>query len=35
MEKLAIPEQKLHVVYYGIHPQIFYPASPTERAILR
>ena len=35
MEKLAITEQKLHVVYYGIDTQIFYPASPTERTILR
>jgi glycosyltransferase involved in cell wall biosynthesis len=35
VEKLAIPEQKLHVVYYGIDPQVFYPATPTERSILR
>ncbi len=35
IEKLAIPEEKIQVIYYGIDPQIFYPASPTERAILR
>lgn len=35
IKKLAIPEQKLHVVYYGIDPQIFYPATSAERAVLR
>jgi glycosyltransferase involved in cell wall biosynthesis len=35
MEKLAIPEEKLHVVYYGIDSHVFYPATPAERAILR
>ncbi|WP_071191164.1 glycosyltransferase family 4 protein [Trichormus sp. NMC-1] len=35
IEKLAIPEQKLHTVYYGIEPQIFYPATPEERIALR
>jgi glycosyltransferase involved in cell wall biosynthesis len=35
MEKLAIPEQKLHKVYYGIDSQTFYPATQPERALLR
>lgn len=35
MDKLAIPEHKLHTVYYGIDPQIFYPATPAQRAALR
>ncbi|MBD2692158.1 glycosyltransferase family 4 protein [Anabaena catenula] len=35
IEKLAIPEQKLHTVYYGIDPQVFYPATPEERIALR
>jgi glycosyltransferase involved in cell wall biosynthesis len=35
IEKLAIPEQKLHTVYYGIDPQVFYPAIPEERIALR
>ncbi|MBF2005173.1 MAG: glycosyltransferase family 4 protein [Chlorogloeopsis fritschii C42_A2020_084] len=35
IEKLEIPEHKLHVVYYGIDPQIFYPATQQERTALR
>ncbi|MEA5581263.1 glycosyltransferase family 4 protein [Nodularia harveyana UHCC-0300] len=35
MEKLAIPEQKLHTVYYGIDPQVFYPPTPEQRIALR
>ncbi len=35
IEKLAIPEQRLHRVYYGIDPQIFYPATLRERTELR
>ncbi|MEA5575968.1 glycosyltransferase family 4 protein [Anabaena sp. UHCC 0451] len=35
IDKLAIPEQKLHKVYYGIEPQIFHPVTPAEKAALR
>ncbi|WP_016951918.1 glycosyltransferase family 4 protein [Anabaena sp. PCC 7108] len=35
IEKLAISEQKLHTVYYGIEPQVFYPVTPEEKAALR
>ena len=35
IEKLAVPEQKLHRVYYGIDPQTFYPATQQERGVLR
>ena len=35
MEKLAIPEPKIHTVYCGIDPQVFYPATPQERIALR
>ena len=41
IEKLAIPTesydapQKIHTVYYGIEPQLFYPANPQERTELR
>lgn len=35
LEKLAIPEQRLHKVYYGIDPQTFYPATQQERTELR
>lgn len=35
VEKLAIPEQRIHRVYYGIEPHIFYPATPQERTELR
>ncbi len=35
MEKLAIPEQKLHRVYYGIDPQTFYPVNLQEKIALR
>ncbi|MBD2214890.1 glycosyltransferase family 4 protein [Nostoc linckia FACHB-104] len=35
IEKLAVPEQKLHRVYYGIDSQTFYPATQQERAVLR
>ncbi|MBD2503656.1 glycosyltransferase family 4 protein [Anabaena azotica] len=35
IEKLAIPEQKLHTVYYGIDSQIFYPVTQQERTLLR
>ncbi|MFQ4146234.1 glycosyltransferase family 4 protein [Chlorogloeopsis sp. ULAP02] len=35
IKKLKIPEDKLHVVYYGIDPQIFYPVTQQERTALR
>lgn len=35
IEKLAIAPDKIHTVYYGIDPQIFYPAMPQERTELR
>jgi len=35
MEKLAIPEEKIQVIYYGIDPQSFYPATSAEKAMLR
>ncbi len=35
MEKLAIPEARIHRIYYGTDPQIFYPATPQERTELR
>jgi len=31
IEQLGIPEERIHRVYYGIEPQIFYPATPQER----
>jgi hypothetical protein len=34
MDKLAVPEHKLHTVYYGIYPEIFYPGTPAKRAAL-
>jgi len=35
IEKLAIPEQRIHRVYYGIEPEIFYPPTSQERTELR
>lgn len=35
IQKLAIPEQKIHTVYYGIDPQVFYPVTPATKALLR
>jgi glycosyltransferase involved in cell wall biosynthesis len=35
VEKLDIPEQGLHRVYYGVDPEIFYPPTPQERTELR
>lgn len=35
IDKLAVPEQKLHRVYYGIDSQTFYPATQQERTVLR
>ncbi|MEH1899532.1 MAG: glycosyltransferase family 4 protein [Nostoc sp.] len=35
MERLGIPGQRLHKVYYGIDPQVFYPATQKERVALR
>ncbi len=35
IDKSAIPEQKLHRVYYGIDSQTFYPATQQDRAVLR
>jgi glycosyltransferase involved in cell wall biosynthesis len=35
VEKLAIPEQRIHRVYYGTEPQVFHPATPQERKKLR
>jgi len=34
-DKLAIPAKKLHRVYYGIDPQVFYPATMAERIVIR
>ncbi len=35
IEKLGIPQKRFHRIYYGIDPQIFYPATPQERTQLR
>jgi glycosyltransferase involved in cell wall biosynthesis len=35
IERLSISPQQIHLVYYGIEPQFFYPATPQERAELR
>lgn len=35
VEKLAIPDERIHCVYYGIDPQTFYPVTPDERVKLR
>jgi glycosyltransferase involved in cell wall biosynthesis len=35
IEKLGIAEQRIHRVYYGTEPQVFYPATPQERTELR
>lgn len=35
IEKLSIPSERIHKVYYGIDPQVFYPATPQERTQLR
>jgi len=35
IEKLSIPSERIHKVYYGIDPQIFYPATLSERTQLR
>lgn len=35
IKNLAIPDERIHCVYYGIDPQLFYPATPDERAKLR
>lgn len=35
IEKLSIPSERIHKVYYGIEPQVFYPATPQERTQLR
>ncbi|WP_373527900.1 glycosyltransferase family 4 protein [Nostoc sp.] len=35
IEKLSIPQQRLYRIYYGIDPQIFYPATPQQRTELR
>jgi glycosyltransferase involved in cell wall biosynthesis len=35
IERLAIPEQRIHRVYYGTEPHIFYPATALERTELR
>ncbi|WGV29003.1 glycosyltransferase family 4 protein [Halotia branconii] len=35
VEKLGIAEQRLHKVYYGIDPQVFFPATQQERVALR
>jgi len=35
IQKLAISEQKIHKVYYGIDPRIFYPATSEEKILLR
>jgi glycosyltransferase involved in cell wall biosynthesis len=35
IEKLSISSERIHRVYYGIDPQIFYPATLSERSQLR
>jgi len=35
IEKLGIPQQRLYRIYYGIDPQIFYPATPQQQTELR
>jgi glycosyltransferase involved in cell wall biosynthesis len=35
IEKISIPPERIHKVYYGIDPQVFYPATPQERTQLR
>ncbi|HEY9607029.1 MAG TPA: glycosyltransferase family 4 protein [Allocoleopsis sp.] len=35
VETLAIPEQRIHRIYYGTEPQVFHPATPQERKQLR
>ncbi len=35
IERLKIPEKRIHRVYYGTEPQIFYPATSQQRAELR
>ncbi len=35
IEKLSIPSERIHKVYYGIDPQVFYPATLSERTQLR
>jgi len=35
IENLAIPREKIHRVYYGIDPQVFYPATKEKRDTLR
>jgi len=34
-DHLAIPANKITKVYYGIDPDIFYPAHPTEQRVIR
>ncbi|MEH1843478.1 MAG: glycosyltransferase family 4 protein [Nostoc sp.] len=35
VERLGIAEQRLHKVYYGIDPQVFFPATQQKRLALR
>ncbi len=35
IQKLSIPAQRLHQVYYGTDPQTFFPASQSEQLQLR
>jgi glycosyltransferase involved in cell wall biosynthesis len=35
IERLSISPQQIHLVYYGIDPQFFYPATPQEKTELR
>jgi glycosyltransferase involved in cell wall biosynthesis len=35
IEKLAIPEDKIHTVYLGVDPQVFYPVNADEKTVLR
>jgi glycosyltransferase involved in cell wall biosynthesis len=35
IERLEIPDERIHRVYYGIEPHIFYPATAQERTELR
>lgn len=35
IERLSIPSEVIHTIYYGIDPHIFYPATPQERTKLR
>jgi glycosyltransferase involved in cell wall biosynthesis len=35
LERVGLPPERVHTVYYGISPELFRPARPEERAALR